>query len=60
MTVEQQKNKQIIDSMGGVQAVAKLFNISRQGVHLWIKNGIPAARLFSIKLLHPDLFNKAA
>jgi DNA invertase Pin-like site-specific DNA recombinase len=49
-------NKKIIESMGGVSAVAKLFNISRQAVHLWISNGIPDARLFSIKLLKPELF----
>ncbi len=46
----------IIDSMGGTTSVAKLFGIRPASVSDWRKDGVPDARLFSIRLLRPDLF----
>jgi hypothetical protein len=59
-TTEQKEADRIIDAMGGTVAVCKIFNITDGAVSQWRENGIPEARLFSIKLLRPDLFEKAA
>lgn len=52
----------IIDAMGGTVAVCTLFNISSGAVSQWrtSEEGIPESRLFSIRLMRPDLFKKAA
>ena len=50
----------IIDQLGGTLAVANLFGITTGGVSQWRTDGIPDARMFSIKLIRPDLFEKAA
>lgn len=52
----QNKSSEIIDAMGGTSLVAKLFNITTGAVSQWREDGIPEARLFSIKLIRPDLF----
>ena len=59
------KDKQIeasrlIDAMGGTGKVAELFSISTGAVSQWREAGICDARIFSIKLLHPELFKTAA
>lgn len=59
-TLKQQEANRIIDAMGGTVAVCTLFNITSGAVSQWREEGIPDARLFSIKLMHPDLFEKAA
>jgi len=58
--LKQEEANRIIDAMGGTSAVAELFGITTGGVSQWRDDGIPDSRMFSIKLLHPDLFNKAA
>lgn len=58
--IKQNEANRIIDAMGGTSAVADLFDITTGGVSQWRDDGIPEARLFSIKLLRPDLFNEAA
>jgi len=58
--IKQDEANRIIDAMGGTGAVAELFSITTGGVSQWRDDGIPDARMFSIKLLRPDLFNKAA
>lgn len=50
----------IIDAMGGTSAVAEIFSITTGAVSQWRDDGIPDSRLFSIKLLRPDLFKKSA
>lgn len=49
----------IIDAMGGTSKVAELFSITTGGVSQWRDDGIPDSRLFSIKLLRPDLFKQS-
>lgn len=50
----------IIDAMGGTSVVSEIFSITTGAVSQWRDDGIPESRLFSIKLLRPDLFEKAA
>lgn len=50
----------IIDAMKGTSVVADIFNITTGAVSQWRDEGIPDARLFSIKLLRPDLFEETA
>lgn len=45
-------DKKIIESMGGISAVARTLGVSPQRVFNWSKRGIPAA----IKVEYPDLF----
>jgi hypothetical protein len=47
----------IIDAMGGTSKVAEIFSITTGGVSQWRDDGIPESRMFSIKLLRPDLFD---
>lgn len=47
----------IIDAMGGTSKVAEIFSITTGGVSQWRDDGIPDSRMFSIKLLRPDLFD---
>jgi len=58
--IKQEEANRIIDAMGGTGAVAELFSITTGGVSQWRDDGIPDARMFSIKLLRPDLFKEAA
>jgi hypothetical protein len=58
LQVKQQEANRIIDGMGGTVKVAELFNITTGGVSQWREKGIPASRLFAIKLLRPDLFGE--
>lgn len=48
----------IIDGMGGTVAVSNMFGITSGAVSQWRECGIPDARLFSIKILRPDLFKE--
>lgn len=52
----------IIDAMGGTVKVAETFGITTGAVSQWRtdKEGIPDARMFSIKLMRPDLFKDSA
>lgn len=59
-TIKQQEANRIIDAMGGTVAVCTLFDITSGAVSQWRDEGIPEARMFSIRLLRPDLFEKAA
>lgn len=54
-TPQEQANR-IIDAMGGSGDVSELFGITSPAVSQWRTDGIPDARLFSIKLMRPDLF----
>jgi len=53
---KQTEAKRIIDALGGNKEVCRIFGISSGAVSQWLDNGVPDARLFSIKLLKPDLF----
>ena len=47
----------LISSLGGVNAVAKLFDIAPPSVSAWKKNKkIPKARIQFLMLYRPDLF----
>jgi hypothetical protein len=48
--------QRIIDAMGGPSAVARIFSITPGAVTQWRVDGVPDSRMFSIKLLRPDLF----
>lgn len=58
LTDKQKEANRIIDAMDGTVAVADLFGITSGAVSQWREDGIPEARLFSIKLMRPDLFAK--
>lgn len=53
---EKKEAQRIIDAMGGPSAVARVFSITPGAVTQWREVGVPKSRLFSIKLLRPDLF----
>jgi len=49
----------LIEAMGGTLKVSNIFNITTGAVSQWRdEGGIPEARMFSIKLMRPDLFKK--
>ena len=58
LTEKKAEANRIIDAMGGTSKVAELFSITTGGVSQWRDDGIPDSRMFSIKLLRPDLFKK--
>ena len=45
-------DKQLIERLGGVSAVAKIIGCSPQRVSNWVKRGIPP----KVKIEHPRLF----
>jgi hypothetical protein len=47
---------QIIDALGGTNAVARLFNIKPPSVSGWREDGIPDARLMYLRVAHPEAF----
>ena len=55
---KQLEANRIIDEFGGTSKVAELFSITTGGVSQWREFGIPNSRLFSLKLLRPNLFSK--
>ena len=40
-----------VNSAGGARAVAEHFDVSRQAVHSWVRNGIPANRVLELQEL---------
>lgn len=46
----------IIDALGGTTRCAQIFDIKPASVSEWRRGGIPKARLHSIRLMRPDLF----
>lgn len=46
----------LIKSLGGPAAAAKLFEVTPQAVSQWASKGIPRARLMYLKVVRPDLF----
>jgi hypothetical protein len=49
---KENKDRKLIEQLGGTSQVAKLIKSSPQRVHNWKTRGIPAA----IKLAYPELF----
>lgn len=51
-------SQKLIDALGGTAAVARLFDIKPPSVSEWKRKGrgIPKARLQTLRLLRPDLF----
>lgn len=45
----------IIEALGDTAAVARLFEISMASVAGWKKIGIPSARMFYLKAMHPEV-----
>ena len=50
-------DSKLIDTLGGTSAVAEMFEIKPSSVSGWRTEGIPKARLQTLKLMRPDLFN---
>ena len=50
-------SNEIIDNLGGTNAVALLCQVTAQAVSQWRKDAIPAARLMYLKLARPDVFS---
>lgn len=48
---------ELIDQLGGTNKVARLFEISGASVSGWRRDGIPKARLQTLRLMHPELFS---
>ena len=51
---------QIIDALGGTNAVAQLCRVTHQAVSQWRDDGIPPARLMYLEVVRPDLFVEPA
>lgn len=51
---------QVIDALGGTNAVARLCEIAPASVSDWKKKGIPKARLMYLKLAVPKVFRDLA
>ena len=51
---------QVIDALGGTNAVARLCEIAPASVSDWKKKGIPKARLMYLKLAMPKVFRDLA
>lgn len=51
-------DSELIDAMGGTNAVAALCEIKPPSVSEWRKNGIPHGRRLLFKALRPDLFSE--
>lgn len=51
-------SKKLIDKLGGTFVVARMFEVRPPSVSGWKRRGIPKARLQTLKLMRPDLFNK--
>lgn len=51
-------DNELIDELGGTAAVAKLFEVKDPSISGWRKNGIPKARMQTLKLMRPDLFQE--
>ncbi|MCU1053281.1 Rha family transcriptional regulator [Stenotrophomonas maltophilia] len=49
-------SQKLINELGGPAAVARLFEIKQPSVSEWKRKGIPKARLQTLRLLRPDLF----
>lgn len=50
---------EIIDSLGGTFAVARLCEVKPPSVSEWRITGIPRARMMFLKLARPEVFKKA-
>ena len=50
---------QIIDALGGTNAVAELCKVTPQAVSQWRDDGIPRARMMYIEVVRPDIFGAA-
>lgn len=46
------KDKELIEKLGGVNAVAKFFGFRYNTVYNWIKRGVPS----KVKVQHPNYF----
>ena len=51
-------SKKLIDTLGGTFVVARMFEVRPPSVSGWKRRGIPKARLQTLKLMRPDLFNE--
>ena len=50
---------EIIDAFGGTGPVSELFEITTGAVSQWRTDGIPKARLMTLKLLKPEVFQNS-
>ncbi|MCP3721757.1 Cro/CI family transcriptional regulator [Paraburkholderia sp. CNPSo 3272] len=50
----------IIDSLGGTGEVARIFDVDPAAVSQWRRNGIPRARLHTLRLTQPEVFSDVA
>jgi len=48
---------EIINLLGGTNAVADMCKVTKGAVSQWRTDGIPQARLMYLKLLRPDAFS---
>lgn len=54
-TTSVELSKALIDELGGISAVARWAEITRQSVFSWKKNGIPTPFLKLMRLEFPNL-----
>ena len=52
---KQAEARRIVEAMDGPTAVARIFGIRPQAVSQWLVEGIPQARLQTLRLMRPDL-----
>lgn len=41
--------KRAVKAAGGVAAMARLFDVNRQTIYYWLKNGWPPAKCFALE-----------
>ena len=51
-------DKEIIEKLGGVAAVARLVNVKSPAISYWLKKGIPQLRRIQLQVLAPEVFNE--
>ena len=52
-------DNEIIEALGGSTAVAELCEVTVGAVSQWRTDGIPKARMMYLKVVRPDVFQKA-
>jgi hypothetical protein len=53
-------DSQLIDTLGGTSAVARLCEVTPQAVHQWRLDGIPKARRMYLEAVRPEHFERPA
>lgn len=59
MDIKDSNASDVIDALGGTAAVARLCEVRPPSVSEWRRSGIPQARLMYLRVVRPDVFDRA-